>query len=178
MTTAEYLQTPETVLPRELAYGVMHVADAPSVPHQRVVLELALQLAPFVRASQLGELMVAPTDVILDFDAGLVVQPDLLVVSESRRHIVSDKVRGAPDLVIEVLSPFARVGRLDERLRWYARYGVRECWLVAVPEQEVAVLTPAAGDTWHRAAFRDANPIRSDVVPGLALTPLQLFGYR
>jgi Uma2 family endonuclease len=178
MTTAEYLDTPETVLPRELAYGVMHVADAPSVSHQRVVLELALHLAPFVRASGLGELMVAPTDVILDFEAGLVVQPDLLVVSESRRQIVADKVRGAPDLVIEVLSPFARVGRLDERLRWFARYGVRECWLVAVPEKQVSVLTPATGDTWHRSAFRDGCPIRSDVMPGLALKPLQIFGYR
>lgn len=84
MTTEEYLQTPETVLPRELAYGELRVADSPSVSHQRVVLELMLALVPFVRQKQLGEVLIAPMDVILDFDNALVVQPDLLFVSNER----------------------------------------------------------------------------------------------
>jgi Uma2 family endonuclease len=73
---------------------------------------------------------LSPIDVILDAERALVVQPDLLVVSEARRAIVQDRVRGAPDLMIEVLSPNPRVGSIAERLRWFARYDVRECWLV------------------------------------------------
>jgi hypothetical protein len=90
MTTPEYLRTTETVLPRELAHGELHVADSPSVSHLRVVIELTLALVPFVRERQLGELLVAPMDVILDFEGALVVQPDLLFVSKARAHIVSD----------------------------------------------------------------------------------------
>src|SRR5262245_13567220 len=153
MTTAEYFQTPETVLPRELAYGALRVADAPTTSHQRVVLDLALALAPFVRDRRLGELLIAPVDVILDVERALVVQPDLLFVAESRRHTLTDCMNGAPDLVVEVLSPHPRIGQLPERVGWFAEYGVRECWLVDLPAKSIAVLTlgrhGVAGRTLH-----------------------------
>src|SRR5687767_2475511 len=55
MTTVEYLQTPETVLPRELAFGVLRVADAPTLFHQRVVRDVTVALHAFVREYRLGE---------------------------------------------------------------------------------------------------------------------------
>ncbi len=177
MTTAEYLQTPETVLPRELAYGVLHVADSPTVQHQRVVGELHLELAPFVRDRRLGEVLLAPMDVVLDYDAALVVQPDLLFVAAERRAIVSDRVYGAPDLVIEVLSPQPRVGRLEERMGWFARYGVRECWLVNLPTRQVSVLALTPSGVASRALASESQPIPSAVLPDLSLTPLQIFGW-
>jgi Uma2 family endonuclease len=129
MTTAEYLQTEETVLPRELALGVLRVADSPLVSHQRMVGRLHLGLAPFVQVQALGEILLAPMDVILDYDRALVVQPDLMFVSAARAEIVSDKIHGAPDMVVEVPSPHPRIGKLSERVGWFAAYGVRECWL-------------------------------------------------
>jgi Uma2 family endonuclease len=177
MTTHEYLQTPETVLPRELAFGVLRAADAPRAQHQRVVLELLLGLAPLVRNRYLGELLPAPIDVILDADAALVVQPDLVFVSAARRHIVGDQVQGAPDLVIEVLSPHPRIGQLEERVGWFARYGVRECWLAHLVERKVAVLSLTRRGVADRALFAGAHPVRSDVLPGLELTPFQIFGW-
>jgi Uma2 family endonuclease len=177
MTTAEYLQTPETVLPRELAYGVLRVADSPTVPHQRVVGDLHLALAPFVRDRRLGEVLLAPMDVVLDFDGALVVQPDLLFVAEERRHIVADRVYGAPDLVIEVLSPHPRIGRLDERLGWFARYGVRECWLVNLPTRQVSVLALTPSGVASRTLVSESEPIPSAVLSELSLTPLQIFGW-
>ena len=133
MTTAEYLATPESVLPRELAFGVLRVADSPIVPHQRVVRDLTIALTAFTRAHRLGEVLPAPMDVILDRDANLVVQPDILFVSAERAEIVSNRIYGAPDLVVEVLSPYPRIGRVHEKIEWFARYGVRECWLVELP---------------------------------------------
>ena len=177
MTTEEYLQTPETVLPQELAYGEWRVADSPSVSHQRVVLELMLALVAFVRQEQLGEVLIAPMDVILDFDNALVVQPDLLFVSNERRDIISDRIHGAPDLAIEVLSPHPRIGRLDERVGWFAKYGVRECWLVNSEEKNVAVLSLSNAGVRARTLHRGAQPIASEVMKGLSLTPLQIFGY-
>ena len=177
MTTTEYLQTPETVLPRELAYGEFRVADSPTVPHQRAVSEIMFALVPFVREQQLGEALMAPMDVVLDFDAGLVVQPDLLFVSRERHHIVGDRIYGAPDLVVEVLSPNPRIGRVDEKVGWYARAGVRECWLANLVEKSVAVLSLANGGVAQRSVYRDAESIRSEVLEGLSLTPLAIFGF-
>jgi Uma2 family endonuclease len=177
MTTAEYLRTPETLLPRELAYGELRVADSPTASHQRTVLELVLALAAYVRERRLGELFLAPMDVVLDFDAGLVVQPDLMVVSTARSQIVSDRIHGAPDLVIEVLSPHPRIGRLDERIGWFCRYGVRECWLAGLDEKQIVVLTLSERGVTSRTPFSGSTRIESPVLGQVPVTPLQIFGW-
>jgi len=177
MTTIEYLQTPETVLPRELAFGVLRVAEAPRASHQRVVLELVLALAPFVRERQLGEVLPAPIDVILDVDAALVVQPDLVFVSKDQKGIVGDQIVGPPAMVVEVLSPHPRIGQLEERIGWFARYGVRECWLADLTQRKIAVLSLSREGLRGRAVFSDREPVRSRVLGDLDLTPRQIFGF-
>jgi Uma2 family endonuclease len=177
MTTIEYLQTPETVLPRELAFGVLRVADSPTTFHQRVVRDLTIALTSFARARRLGEVLPAPMDVVLDHDAGLVVQPDLLFVSAEQSHIVGDRIYGAPDLVVEVLSPHPRIGGLEERVAWFARYGVRECWLVDLPRRAVAVLTFVDGSLADRTLVTGSARIVSAILPDLPLTPTDIFGW-
>ena len=165
MTTDEYLNTPETLVPTELVYGVLRVADSPLAPHQAAVLDLMLALVQHVREHQLGEMWVSPLDIILDPERHLIVQPDLFFISKERSHIVSDRVRGAPDLVVEVLSPQPRIGKLGERIAWFAEYGVRECWLLHQPERRLEVLACAHGQVSKRSSF-DANAaIQSTVLP-------------
>ena len=177
MTTADYLLTDETVLPRELAFGVMRVADSPVVLHQRVVRDLTIALTLYAKAARVGEILPAPMDVILDFQANLVVQPDIVFVSNARSGIVSHRILGAPDLTIEVLSPHPRIGRVHEKIEWFARYGVRECWLVDLPQRQFAVLTFEEGRVAARRLFSDVEPIASAVLPGLHLRPFDIFGY-
>jgi Uma2 family endonuclease len=178
MTIAEYLETPETTLPRELAYGVMRVADAPVVRHQRIVRDLTILMTVHAREHRAGEVLPAPIDVILDRDANLVVQPDIVFVSAEREEIVADRIHGAPDLVVEVLSPHPRIGRLHEKIEWFARYGVKECWLVDLPRRQVAVLAFAGGRiASRRGLFSGAEPVASAIMPSFRLTPFDLFGY-
>lgn len=66
---------------------------------------------------------------------------------------MTDRVWGAPDLVVEVLSPQPRIGLLDERLEWFGRYGVRECWLVHQPEEEIEVLQFVIGEFESRRFY-------------------------
>lgn len=177
MTTAEYLQTPETVVPQELIYGALRVAESPSGSHQRVVLNLALEIAPYVRQRGLGELVLAPMDVILDFDASLVVQPDLLFISRQRAHIFTDRIYGAPDLVIDVLSPRPRLGTLAERVGWFARYGVKECWLARLPEKELSVLSLTREGIRSETRYRGSDRLKSAVVPDVDLKPVDVYGW-
>jgi Uma2 family endonuclease len=177
MTTIEYLNTPETVLPRELAFGVLRVADSPVVPHQRVVRDLTIVMTAHATAHRLGEVLPAPMDVVLDHDANLVVQPDIVFVSAARAEIVADRIHGAPDLVVEVLSPHPRVGRVHEKVEWFARYGVKECWLVDVTRKEMAVLTFAGHRVAGRALVAGRQPIASAVLPELGLSLPGILGW-
>lgn len=177
MTLSEYFQTPETVLPQELIYGALRVAESPSVTHQEAVGHLFLALHSHVVGEGLGTVWLAPLDVILDVERALVIQPDLLVVLSGGSAVLMDKVHGAPDLVIEVLSPNPRIGTLTERIGWFEKYGVRECWLVYPATHVIEVLQFEDGDVRSRREYGVDDPIESGVLPRLKLSPLSILGY-
>ena len=166
MTVAEYQSTPEVVTPQELIFGQVELHDAPTVPHQRVVFALARALHAHAQIHG-GEVLIAPTDVILDERRALVLQPDLLYLAPQRRALVMDRVVGPPDLVIEVLSPNPRIGRLDEKVRWYSSYGVREIWLYNQVTLQLDVLGCANGGIVRMRRFFHGQPIESGVLPAL-----------
>ena len=176
MTLLEYFGTPESALPQELIYGAMHVAEAPLVNHQRAVLKLAMALEQHVEPEGLGEVFTSPIDVILDAGRALVLQPDLLYVSRDRREIVRERIYGAPDLVIEVLSPNPRIGALRERVAWFAEYGVREIWLYDQGARQVRVLHCARGQVVSTETFNLFETLRSRVLPSFGRTIGSLVG--
>jgi len=170
LTTEKYLRTPETVLPQELIYGVIRAAEAPLPRHQAAVADFFRALDAHVRERQLGDVWLSPIDVILDEARALVLQPDLLFISNERRDILTDRIRGAPDMVIEVLSPNPRIGSLNERIGWFAEYGVRECWLLHQLERRLEIVQCARGAISERESFDDNTAIRSLVLPDFRLT--------
>jgi Uma2 family endonuclease len=95
---------------------------------------------------------------------------DLLFISNERRGILTDRIRGAPDMVLEVLSPNPRIGCLDERIGWFAEYGVRECWLLYQSERRLEILRFAGRAVSERECFSDDTAIRSAVLPDFHLT--------
>jgi Uma2 family endonuclease len=134
LTYEDFLDFPEDGRRHELIDGE-HVAEpSPNTIHQRIVSNLHYLLSAFVRQHDLGWVLPAPCDVVLsDVD---VVEPDLLYLSkENAGRLQHAFVQGAPDLVIEILSPSTR--RRDERSKrdLYERYGVGEYWIVD-PELE------------------------------------------
>ncbi len=165
MTVEDYFKTPETVLPMELAYGVLRVADAPAPRHQSAVARFFLALDAHVSSRTLGRVWLSPLDVVLDANKALIVQPDLFFISNEREWIVMDRVRGAPDLVVEVLSPRPRIGRTAERLGWFAKYGVRECWLFHQDRRVLTVTQFENGGSREQRVFGMTEPIRSAVLP-------------
>jgi Uma2 family endonuclease len=165
MTTREYFRTPETCLPQELVYGLVRDAPAPAPGHQWVVGEIFSALRNHLQRHSLGRVWIAPIDVVLDRDSNLVVQPDIIFVSHARIGIVSDRVWGAPDLVVEVMSPHPRIGRLGERLEWFGKYGVRECWLVHQFSSEIELIAFSDGGVSERRVFATGEVLTSAVLP-------------
>ena len=151
LTTDEYLAGEETLRPQELVWGVVRDAPTPHPRHQRAVFRLAELMAAHVRAGGLGEVFLSPLDVILDEARALVVQPDIFFVAKDRLHIVSDRVRGAPDLAVEILSPNTR--RTDEitKRKLYERFGVAEYWVVD-PELDTVKIYRRRGASFERVA--------------------------
>jgi len=174
LTVAEYFRMPETQRPMELVHGIVREPPAPRYGHQSVVTRLTALLEMHVRERGLGRVCVSPVDVVLDEPGALVVQPDILFVSNERLHIVRSRIWGAPDLVVEVLSP--RTARRDRatKLPWYAHYGVRECWL-ADPRSHSIEVHWLAGGASSAQLFKDAAPIRSAVLPEWRLPAGQAF---
>ena len=166
MTVDDYFaSTPYSLKPMELIYGALRVADSPMPRHQSAVLQLLLALDAHVRPRDLGRMWVSPLDVVLNDRRALIVQPDLFFVSNARSWIVTDRVRGAPDLVIEVLSPRPRIGETAERVRWFAENGVRECWLVHQDQRSVTVIGYRERGEAARRVLQRREPIVSEVLP-------------
>ena len=170
LTTQDYLRTPESLLPTEVIYGALRVAEAPAVRHQQAVGAFYLALAPHVRARRLGRVLLSPVDIIFDWDRALILQPDLVVISNPRWKVRREKIVGAPDIALEILSPHPRIGKLQERIAWFAEYGVREIWLLHQFEERFEILRAEQGRVARGDSFDYQTPIRSDVLPDFTTT--------
>ena len=129
LTAAEYRALPESMARRSLIGGWLVEEPSASDAHQRLALNLAFMLESVLRPAGLGTLRFAPYDVWLTEE--IVVQPDVLVVRRGREQIIqANGIHGAPDLVVEIMSPSTRqLDRNGKRLL-YGRNGVAEMWLV------------------------------------------------
>jgi Uma2 family endonuclease len=174
LTTAEYLQTAESMRVQELIFGTLRVAESPAFRHQNLLLELAVLMRVFVGQHKLGTVCIAPLDVILDPARALIVQPDLFFVSRWRQEIITDRVWGAPDLVVEVLSPHPRIGQLEERLEHFSHYGVRECWLIHQLTKDIEVLQLNSTGVSARRRYHDVERIESNVLQHFNVSPALL----
>ena len=139
LTYRDLQQIPQDRNRYELIEGELFVAPAPNIEHQRKAFRLSRILAEHAEARSLGEVFIAPCDVLLDDST--VLEPDIVFVSKARQSIVTDTcIEGAPDLVVEVLSDSSRtIDRFVKRDR-YAEFGVPEYWLLDPFEPRIEVL--------------------------------------
>lgn len=173
ITYQDYLQLPEEQR-YEVLEGDLRMVPAPGVFHQSVLAALYRAMSAFVEQQGLGRVYFAPVDVILDDDS--VVQPDLLVVLAEHMAIVKPEgVRGAPDLVVEVLSPGTAHRDRGIKRRLYGRYGVKEYWLVDPQERTVEVTSQQNGSLETVSLVPPGSEVRSPLLPGLSLVVDDLF---
>ncbi len=172
-THADLLSLPEDNKRREIIEGELFVTPSPIANHQTILLNLAKTFLDYLNDHPIGKVYVSPLDVILsEFD---VLQPDLMFVLKERTGIVKDWVRGAPDLVIEILSPTTAARDRGIKLKAYARFGVKEYWIVDPDERAVEVcrLTPEGYTLAQTCGRKDT--LASTLLPGFALSVGSIF---
>ena len=149
------------------------MAASPLYPHQHIVLNLALELKKAVGKGPC-RVILSPFDV--RFSESDCVEPDVMVVCRPER-IKLTHVEGAPELVVEVVSPASvRYDRIH-KLKLYAHYGVREYWIVTLDEPLVEVLM-LDGATYRMAGvYGKQDTVRSHVLPKLRLPVDRLFDF-
>ena len=171
-TYRDYLLLPEGDR-RELIEGDFYVVPAPSFRHQIISRNLGNILWEFVRGRSLGQVVSAPTDVVLSPES--VVQPDILFISNERRGIITEaNVSGAPDLVVEILSPSTAERDRELKLTLYARYGVREYWIVDPEDSSVEVLTLEEAGVGSVQRYTSGR-VESPLLPGLEVALDEVF---
>ena len=173
-TYEDYQHTPEDKR-YELLDGELIMVPAPNLGHQRIGIRLGTRLYTFVEARGLGEVFFAPCDVVLSNTD--VVQPDLLFVSNERAYLLlgGANVLGAPDLVVEILSP-STAGR-DRMLKCalYAKHSVKEYWLVDPDARTVTVLRLGEDAFEVEAIYGEGQTMTSPMLAGFAVNLNEIF---
>ena len=128
-TYADVLNFPNDGKRHEIIDGEHYATPSPNTKHQRIVRRLVGALDRYLEQHPIGDVFIAPFDVVFsDVD---VVEPDLLYISRERAGMLTDQhVRGAPDLVVEILSPGTRKTDEVTKRKRYELFGVREYWIV------------------------------------------------
>jgi Uma2 family endonuclease len=175
LTYEDYLLIPEDGKRHEIIDGEHYVSAAPFIRHQRVVQRLGLRLGNYVEAHPVGEILPAPTDVILSPHD--IVEPDLLFISNERSAIVEEKnIQGAPDLVVEIHSGSSR--RIDRGVKKqaYEQWGVLEYWMLDPERKEAEVWERTAeGLLRQRALLSKDDVLTTRLLPGLEISLAEIF---
>jgi Uma2 family endonuclease len=172
ITFEEYRALPDSDQRIELIRGELVMSAAPKAAHQRVAFRLAIAMQEHVESRDLGEVFIAPFDVRFSNFSG--VQPDIcFVASGHEERIGEDFLEGAPDLIVEVLSPLNRRNDLVRKRMLYADYAVPEYWIVD-PEAKTITINVLDGDHYsERDVASGETP--SAVLPGFAIDLMRLF---
>lgn len=173
-TYQDYLNLPEDRR-YEILDGELLMSPSPSEKHQRVPLSLAVLLSTFVKEHRLGRVYPAPFDVVLSETD--VVQPDILFVSTDRVSIIGEKaVHGAPDLLVEILSPATAERDRTVKAKLYGRAGVRELWLVDPDAKTLEILVNSETGFRRDSLAASGQFASSPLFPELQIEVAKLFG--
>ena len=166
LTYEDYRKTPDDQR-YELLDGALVVLPTPNIAQQRVLGDLSFALHDFVREKRVGAAFLRVAVVLSDTN---VVEPDITFVSESRMDIVeTDNIRGAPDLVVEIISPSNPERDVVRKRDIYARHGVGEYWIADPDARSIRVMTLEGSTYSIIGEYGVGDKLTSPILKGLRL---------
>jgi Uma2 family endonuclease len=151
----------------ELIEGELFVSRSPSLRHQSVSGNLFRSIDTYLMQNPIGRLWTTPGVIFSEFSG---VIPDLVFVSHQRRNEVAsgDRITGAPDLVIEIVSPGVENERRDRlaKRQLYGKHGVKEYWIVDFEKRTIEVYLLQGQILQLQSHLTEKDEITSSVLPG------------
>lgn len=173
-TAADYRRMEDDGKRYEVLEGTLVMAPAPNRFHQAISRNLCRILYGYLHCRPIGKAYNAPFDVY--FDKENVVQPDFVfVAAKSRAKLISEGVEGAPDLVVEILSPATSARDLGVKRKLYARAGVREFWVISPETRQLQIYLPEKDAPRPARILQEDESYETNLLPGLILPVGELF---
>jgi Uma2 family endonuclease len=177
LLTVEDLEAmPEDGNRYEVIEGELFVSKAPGLTHQSVSLTLTFILGSYLRNNPIGRIWPTPGVVFSEISG---VIPDIVYVSNERRAEIAsgERVTGAPDLVIEIISPGVANAQRDRvaKRQLYAKYGVKEYWLVDPARRIVETYVLRNSILQPDATYREQDHLASSLLPGFTCQIEEIF---
>jgi Uma2 family endonuclease len=159
-TVEDYQKLPEGA-PFELIEGYLVKEPSPQYSHQDTFAEIFTKMRSYTKDMDLGKTMAAPFDVYLDDEN--VFQPDILYVAKENLQLIKKNgVHGAPDLILEIISPSNAYNDFITKLHIYEKHGVKEYFIVDPETKEVVAYSLSGGK--FKEAYREAGVIISSLL--------------
>ena len=158
----------------EMLDGDIIPVPIPAIRHQAISLRIASALLQYADSRRLGRVLPAPCNVMLS--KNIVMQPDIVFIKNERRGLIGKRsLRGAPDLVVEVLSPDARKKNLKIKKRIYERFEIQEYWLVHPDAAAVETMIWSELGYISVSGFDKTDKLSSPLLPNLNLDLSRVF---
>lgn len=171
LTTKEFFDLYPEESRLELVNGEVYQMPAPSFLHQEVLFRIAIKLRNYTEDSLFGIVIIAPIDVV--FDESTVLQPDVVYISDPSK--VKDKIHGAPELVVEIVSPSTFKRDITDKMKIYEKYGVKEYWLVFPLEKTIMVYALMEKGYELFSYATEKGKVKSMVLEGFELDVEEIF---
>lgn len=178
LTIADWEALPDDGKRYEVIEGELYMSCAPSLKHQLTLKNLITTIERYLDQNPLGLLIPGPGVMLNEFNG---VIPDLVFVRQERLPLIAsdERINGAPDLVIEIVSPGTENSRRDRLIKrqLYGKHGVQEYWIVD-PEQSSIELHVLQGQILRMTALlSEADEITSTVLPGYHCPVANIFNF-
>jgi len=175
LTYQEYLTFPDSDgLKKEIIEGDLYMTPAPSIKHQQISSTLFYQLFIHVAKNKLGKVLYAPCDVLLSNIN--VLQPDIIFIARENYDILTEyNIQGAPDLLIEILSPSTQDTDRIFKKRIYEKFGVKEYWILDPILETVEIWSSTKNKYQLLINATKDDTIESRVIAGLRLALVTVF---
>lgn len=175
-TYEAYAALPDDGNRYEIMQGVLMMSPAPEPAHQGIADEIASYLRSQILYAKRGLVFTAPLDVVLS--SHNTTQPDVIVLLKEHLDRLQKKyIAGAPDLVVEVISPGSKTYDRLVKYGVYAKAGVPEYWLVNAREQTIEVFVLEEKEYHSLGIFRGEQLLVSRLVPDMTATVSQLLDW-
>jgi Uma2 family endonuclease len=166
--------TPDDGNRYEVIGGELYVTPPPRTVHQSALGVLHWYLFSYVKEHPIGRVLFAPVGVILDDENG--VQPDLVYVARERESIIGERaINGAPDLVVEVLSPSTRARDRGIKMRRYAAAGVSHYWMLDPRSRSLQAYRLGKEGYESVGAYAPGSLFAPETFPGLEIPVAELW---